>query len=127
MRRAIEELEGKYKQIELNKRKEEEIKRYTDKYTDVLDGTTYLINTMINRAEEYPEELVRLGFGHGVKCKAKREKARSMQIEEIDSEVEPSSEESGEQEESECEDNDYIEQYGDDDEAESEEDVEDML
>lgn len=127
MRRAIEELEGKYRQLQLNRKQEAEIERYSDKYAPAADGTVHLLNSMISRADEYPEELVALGFGHGVKCQARGAKAKLMVTEEIDSEVESSSEVSTPPEDPEYEENDYIEAYHDDDEQESEEDFEDML
>jgi len=124
MRHIIERLEEKYESIKMNRKKSKEIERYSDKYR-TAEELPWTLVPMINRTKEYPEELVRLGFGYGVKCKTKGAEIKSMDMEEIGSEVEESEETSEEKESS--EENDYIETYYDDDEKESEDDIEDYM
>ncbi|KAI5186369.1 hypothetical protein NEHOM01_1423 [Nematocida homosporus] len=128
MRKVLEALADQYRYLGISKEKERAIERYSDKYRQNQDGTVNLIPALIENSEEYPQELVKLGFGHGVKCQSKGAsiKALFMQEAEINSEVEES-EASTSQKEEESEENDYMAAYLDDDEMESDDEIEDVM
>ncbi|KAI5192705.1 hypothetical protein NEMIN01_2162 [Nematocida minor] len=128
MKKSIEMLLETYKSLGIYKEQKGRVARYSDKYRKDKDGTVNIIAAIHNRSEEYPNELVEAGFGHGSKYKTKGAAEELIFTTKIDSEVEES-EESENKEPSENEDmeNDYMENYYDNDERETEEEEEDVM
>lgn len=128
MRKSIERILEKYQSLGIYKAEDSPVPRYSDKYRKRTDGTINIITAIYSRAEDYPNELVESGFGHGEKYKRKGATEELVFTTKIDSEVEES-EESENKETSENEEmgNDYMENYYDNDEQETPDESEDVM
>lgn len=128
MRRSIRQLLDTYRRLGIEKGERGNIPRYSDKYRREKDGTVNIIGEIHSRSEEYPNELVEGGFGHGKKYKAGKSAEELVFTTKIDSEVEES-EETEEKNDSENEemDNDYIENYYDTENDDTEDENEDVI
>ncbi|EIJ87999.1 hypothetical protein NEPAR06_1749 [Nematocida parisii] len=129
MRKTIEGLLHRYKTFGIYREKEKAVFRYTDKYNKDTDGTVNIITAMQNGSEEYPNELVECGFGHGSKYKKAGTAEEHIFTTSIDSEVEESEESENNEMDNENEemDNDYMENYYDNDEQETDDNEEDVI
>lgn len=116
MKKYVEMMQAKFREVKYDGRSESsEIERYSDRYREDRDGSATLLGKMLEWANEYPEELVREGFGHGVNCRARGSQGKTL-APPIEVPDEMDAEEEEEMQEGE-EDNDYVEDYFDDDEG----------
>ncbi|EHY64783.1 DNA-directed RNA polymerase III subunit RPC7 [Nematocida ausubeli] len=128
MKKTIENLLQKYKSFGIEKKRTEGVPRYSDKYKKDTDGTINIIGAIYSRSQEYPNELVESGFGHGIKYKTAGASEEHIFTTNIDSEVEESEEsENKEPSENDEMDNDYMENYYDDDDQETDDNDEDVM
>ncbi|KAH9385141.1 uncharacterized protein NEMAJ01_0037 [Nematocida major] len=128
MKKSIESLLEKYQSFGIYEEKKGAIARYSDKHRKYKDGTIHIITAIHSRSEDYPNELVESGFGHGEKYKTKGASEEHIFTTSIDSEVEESEEsESNPPSENEDMENDYMENHYEDDDDETPGESEDVI
>ncbi|KAI5180070.1 hypothetical protein NEOKW01_0399 [Nematocida sp. AWRm80] len=128
MREIFEELHNRYSSIGINRQEKSEIERYSSHAKEKKDATGAIIEGILTNINKYPEELVQKGFGHGVKYDLTRTENNSNRVyTQIDSEVEETEDSSQEEQNESEEENDYMNNYYNDDEAETMDEIEDML
>ncbi|KAI5172427.1 hypothetical protein NEFER03_1530 [Nematocida sp. LUAm3] len=81
MRSSIEAVLRYFRESSMEHERSSETKRYV-KEKEKRDGSVHLLSAMLHGTGKYPDELVREGFGHGVKATRKGASLRHLFMEE---------------------------------------------